>query len=148
MPRNKFGGNKAKKGKNQVIERTFILKEPDQEYATVVKTLGDGRFELSCNDGITRLGHIRGKMRRRVWIHPTDVVLVSMRDFDDNKVDIIHKYTPQIILVFKINPKVSDHKNIPVIRRLKKTITHFCLFDLIFIINYFLLVLRSNTIQI
>ena len=64
-----------------------------QEYAQVVKMLGNGRCECFCFDGVTRLGHIRGKMRKKVWITAGDMVLVGKRDFQDEKVDIVHKYT-------------------------------------------------------
>ena len=37
---------------------------------------------------------IRGQMRKRVWINIGDIVLVSLREFQDSKADIIHKYTP------------------------------------------------------
>jgi translation initiation factor 1A len=33
-------------------------------------------------------------MRKRVWINIGDIVLVSLREFQDSKADIIHKYTP------------------------------------------------------
>lgn len=36
--------------------------------------LGQGRVELQCFDGVKRLGHIRGKMRKRVWIQIGDIV--------------------------------------------------------------------------
>lgn len=64
-----------------------------QEYAQVVRMLGNGRCECFCFDGVTRLGHIRGKMRKKVWITAGDIVLVGKRDFQDEKVDIVHKYT-------------------------------------------------------
>ena len=33
-------------------------------------------------------------MRRRVWITAADIILVSLRDFQDDKADVIDKYTP------------------------------------------------------
>ena len=30
--------------------------------------LGNGRLEAFCFDGVNRLCHIRGKLRKRVWI--------------------------------------------------------------------------------
>ncbi len=94
MPKNKFGGNKAKKNKNYIPEKDFIVKESDQEYAKVVKALGSCNFELMCEDGVTRMGHVRGKMQKKIWINENDTVLVGLRDFQDNKCDIIHKYSP------------------------------------------------------
>jgi translation initiation factor 1A len=64
-----------------------------QEYAQVVKMLGNGRCECFCFDGVTRLGHIRGKMRKKVWITAGDIILAAKRDFQDEKVDIVHKYS-------------------------------------------------------
>jgi len=58
----------------------------------VQRIIGNGRCECYCYDGITRLGHIRGKMRKKVWVTAGDIVLVGMREFQDDKVDIIHKY--------------------------------------------------------
>lgn len=56
--------------------------------------LGNARVEAFCFDGVSRLCQIRGQMRKRVWINIGDIVLVSLREFQDSKADIIHKYTP------------------------------------------------------
>ena len=77
--------------------------------------LGNGRIEAQCFDGEKRLAHIRGKMRKKVcaqvlksveevvliygyvgsqvWINQGDIVLLSLRDFQDGKADVIVKYT-------------------------------------------------------
>jgi translation initiation factor 1A len=90
------GGNKHKKKKNNPstteIERELIFKVESQEYGQVSRLLGNCRLEIQCFDGKTRLGNIRGSMRKKVWIKVNDVVLVSLRDFEDGKCDIIHKY--------------------------------------------------------
>lgn len=36
----------------------------------------------------------RGKMRKRVWVNAGDIILVSLRDYQDSKADVIAKYTP------------------------------------------------------
>ena len=68
------------------------FKESEQEYAKVLRNLGGCRLEVFCYDGTTRLAHIRGKMRKRQWIRADDTILVGLRDFQDNKCDVIHKY--------------------------------------------------------
>ena len=55
--------------------------------------LGGGRVQLSCFDGVSRQGLIRGTMRRRVWINTGDIVLIGLREFQEDKADVIHKYT-------------------------------------------------------
>ena len=41
------------------------------------------------------IGVIRGNMRKRVWITKDDVILASLRGFQDNKCDVIWKFTPE-----------------------------------------------------
>jgi translation initiation factor 1A len=96
MPRNKFGGNKAKKGKNVQTPTEIVFAESDQQYAKITKTLGNRRFEVLCLiDKKIRIAHIRGNMRRSNWITINDIVLVSLRNFQDDKCDIIYKYTEE-----------------------------------------------------
>ena len=56
--------------------------------------LGNARVEAFCFDGVSRLCQIRGQMRKRVWINMGDIILVSLREFQDSKADVIWKYTP------------------------------------------------------
>ena len=45
----------------------FCLSKPVlSEYAQVTKMLGNGRLEAMCFDGVRRLCHIRGKLRKKV----------------------------------------------------------------------------------
>lgn len=93
-PTGKGGKNRRRgKGDGEESKRELEFKEEGQEYAQVVRMLGNGRAECFCYDGVTRLGHIRGKMRKKVWVTAGDIVLVGKRDFQDEKVDIIHKYS-------------------------------------------------------
>lgn len=96
MGKNVKGGKNKRRGKNDNSDekRELTIKEEGQEYATVIKMLGAGRVSAQCFDGKMRLGNIRGKMRKRVWINVGDTVLVALRDFQDDKVDIIQKYSP------------------------------------------------------
>ncbi|RWS02020.1 eukaryotic translation initiation factor 1A: X-chromosomal-like protein [Dinothrombium tinctorium] len=56
--------------------------------------LGNGRLEAMCFDGVKRLCHIRGKLRKKVWINQGDIILVGLRDYQDAKADVILKYNP------------------------------------------------------
>merc|ERR1719512_573467 len=46
-----------------------------------------------CFDGQKRLCKIRGKLRKKVWINVSDIVLVGLRDYQDGKADVILKYS-------------------------------------------------------
>lgn len=54
--------------------------------------LGNGRLEAQCIDGVKRLCHIRGKMRKKVWVNNGDIILIGLRDYQDAKGDVILKY--------------------------------------------------------
>merc|ERR1712173_271536 len=71
----------------------LVFKEDGQEYAQVTKMLGNGRLEAMCFDGVKRLCHIRGKLRKKVWINQSDIILVGLRDYQDAKADVIQKYS-------------------------------------------------------
>ena len=73
-------------------KRELVFKEDGQEYAQVLRMLGNGRLEAQCIDGVKRLCHIRGKMRKKVWVNNGDIILLGLRDFQDEKADVILKY--------------------------------------------------------
>lgn len=87
------GGRNRRRGKNDSGQkRELIYKEDGQEYAQITKMVGNGRLEVLCFDGIKRTGHIRGKLRKKVWMGQGDIILVSLRDFQDEQCDVVHKY--------------------------------------------------------
>lgn len=95
MPKNKGkGGKNRRRGKNEneADKRELIFKEDGQEYAQVAKMLGNGRLEARCFDGVVRLCHIRGKLRKKVWINQGDIILIGLREYQDAKADVILKY--------------------------------------------------------
>ena len=96
MGKNVKGGKKFKKkkesGDDTVDLKNIIFKEVDQEYAQVTALLGNCRLRLNCIDGKSRIGKIRGAIRKKTWISMNDVVLVSLRDFEDDKCDVLHCY--------------------------------------------------------
>ena len=97
MVKNSTGGNKSK-GKSrktlqaQQYKLADLVKGEEQEYAKVEKVNGGGRYVLQCTDGKQRLGIARGSINRGVRITLGSVVLISMRDFEEGKCDILHAY--------------------------------------------------------
>lgn len=101
MGRNFGGGSKHKRrkkftgvgGRSKEVE----YKTTGQDYGLITKALGDAKFECITPDGDVKFASVPGSFRKRVWIRVDDVVLVSIRQFEPNKVDIIHKYSPDHI---------------------------------------------------
>ena len=105
MVKNTTGGSKHKKYANKSSDVTqyniknLIKKGDEQMYAYIETVLGNCRFNVKCIDNKIRLAHVRGKLRKRSWCNQGDIVLISTRDFQDNKCDIIQKYNPDEVTV-------------------------------------------------
>jgi translation initiation factor 1A len=82
------------------------------EYAQVLKMLGNGRLEAYCFDGSKRLAHIRGKLRKKVWINQGDIILLSLRDYQDEKGDVILKYSADEARSLKAYGELPDSAKI------------------------------------
>merc|ERR1712035_267899 len=104
------GGKNRRRGKNENegVKRELVFKEDGQEYAQVTKMLGNGRLEAMCFDGIKRLCHIRGKLRKKVWINQGDIILVGLRDYQDAKADVILKYNADEARNLKTYGEIPD----------------------------------------
>jgi translation initiation factor 1A len=115
MPKNTGkGGNKRKKGKKPVQEdRELRFANESEEYAQITKILGDGRFQCKCSDGIERIAHVRGKMRKRVWLANGDIILVSLREFEPEKCDVVEKYKDKELTKLKSNGEIPDSFILP-----------------------------------
>lgn len=116
MP-NTTGGKNYKKSKHAAEKPTFIDRQADQMYARIIKNLGDRNMLTYCNDNKVRLCHIRGSMRKRVWINVGDLVLISLRDFELSKEesgknyekgDIIAKYDTEQIGRLRKMPDINN----------------------------------------
>lgn len=91
MYQTRIHNGKKKTPKHRVLEEP----DEDQQYAVVQDMMGSGRVKVLCEDSNTRMGRIRGSMRKygnKVLIERGDLVIVAKREFEDDKLDIVHKY--------------------------------------------------------
>jgi translation initiation factor 1A len=51
-------------------------------------------------------------MRKKVWINQGDIILLSLRDFQDNKGDVILKYTADEARTLKSYGELPEHAKI------------------------------------
>jgi len=75
------------------IKKSMILPSGNDVLGVVNKILGQKRMIVMCQDGLKRLCRIRGKMRRRHWVREGDIVLVSPWDFQNERGDVLFRYT-------------------------------------------------------
>jgi translation initiation factor 1A len=67
-------------------------KEEGEVLGIVKYMLGANRVKIQSIDGKTRMGRIRGKMKKRVWLRVGDVIVMVPWSFQDDKADIVWKY--------------------------------------------------------
>lgn len=123
-------GKKSQKGKRRggstpapVITR---VKFPNQRlgemFGRVVEIYGNDRMGVFCEDGKHRMGRIRGKIKKRVWIRRGDLVIVNPWEWETEtsnkpgKCEISWRYTNAEIGWLERKdkiPEILDINNIP-----------------------------------
>jgi len=65
-----------------------------QTFGIVQRRLGGSRMEIRCFDGKTRICRIPGRLKRRLWVRASDLVIVEPWEFSgDKRGDVIYKYS-------------------------------------------------------
>ncbi len=87
-------GRQKKKVPDAPVVRVRIPRPKDREVlATVESMLGALHLKVRCLDGTVRIARIPGRMKKRIWIRENDVVIVVPWSFQDEKADVIWRYT-------------------------------------------------------
>ncbi len=60
----------------------------------ITQRVGGTQIMVLAEDGKERNCRIPGKMKKKVWMRPDDVVIIKLWDFQPSKADVIWRYTP------------------------------------------------------
>jgi translation initiation factor 1A len=123
MPKNTQGGKKKRRGKNIAEPELKVVEaQNEQYYGKIVNILGNGRFHVDVyipeKTKEKKEAHIinnllcimRGNMRKRNWINKDGVVLVTLRDYEKEKADIVYSYSQEQIVKLKQKKKLPNSK--------------------------------------
>jgi translation initiation factor 1A len=55
--------------------------------------LGAARIRVMCEDNISRMGRITGKMKKKMWIREGDLLILRPWGFQEGKADILFRYS-------------------------------------------------------
>ena len=91
-----MGKKKSKQLKAGSTEkRAGKLPRGDQQFAVVREMQGGSRMSAPCEDGLTRMVRIPGKLKRRMWCRPNDIILIKPWPVQgDIKSDLVYRYLP------------------------------------------------------
>ena len=87
-------GYYKKKNKNQEEEKVTRVKLPKGKeiLGIIEQRLGGNKMLVNCLDGKTRNCRVPGRLRRKLWLRPNDVVIIEPWELDKEKGDVIFKY--------------------------------------------------------
>jgi translation initiation factor 1A len=77
----------------EILRCPFPNRKEGEMFGVADQLLGASRIKVMCADGKSRMGRIPGKIRKRMWIREGDLVIVKPWDFQDDKADILYRYT-------------------------------------------------------
>ena len=85
-------------GKRKVLNekalKDVVLPQEGEMFGRVIKHLGSELIQIKCADDKIRIGRIRGRLKRRVWIRDNYLVIIAPWDFKaDTKGDILWRFT-------------------------------------------------------
>jgi translation initiation factor 1A len=63
-----------------------------EQFALAELMTGANHIRVRCADGVTRMGRIRGTMKKRTWIRDGDTLIITPWSFQDAKCDIVYRY--------------------------------------------------------
>jgi len=58
----------------------------------IEQRLGGNKMMVNCLDGKARNCRVPGRLKRKLWLRPNDVVIIEPWELDENKGDVIFKY--------------------------------------------------------
>ncbi|MCA9487856.1 MAG: translation initiation factor eIF-1A [Nanoarchaeota archaeon] len=96
-------------------EEQRIMRAPlpkgEEVIGIVEERFGGNKMKISCLDGKERNCRVPGRLRRKLWLRPGDIVIVEPWELDKEKGDIILKYKPAQIEWLKRNGHLETEAN-------------------------------------
>ena len=80
-------------GEPEFVRVRLPRRKDGEMFGIADQLLGASRIRIMCADGKHRMGRIPGKIRKRMWIREGDLVIVQPWEFQDDKANILYRYT-------------------------------------------------------
>ena len=87
--------NQHKKSEDQE-EQSQITRAPLPKGREVIGIIeqryGGNKMKVNCLDGKERNCRVPGRLKRKLWLRPNDVVIIEPWELDNDKGDVVLKY--------------------------------------------------------
>ena len=75
------------------IRRPYKPKE--EMFAIVREMSGGSRMKAFCEDGLTRMVRIPGRLKKKLWCRVNDIIIIKLWTVQANtKCDLVYRYRP------------------------------------------------------
>ncbi len=68
-------------------------RERGEIFGVASQLLGAARIRVMCEDNVSRMGRITGKMKKKMWIREGDLLILRPWGFQEGKADILFRYS-------------------------------------------------------
>jgi translation initiation factor 1A len=68
-------------------------KDRGEIYGIANQLLGAARIRVMCEDNVSRMGRITGKLKKKMWIREGDLLILRPWGFQEGKADILFRYS-------------------------------------------------------
>ena len=96
-----------RKKNNSEEEEQKVARAPlprgKESIGIIEQRLGGNKMMVACLDGKKRNCRVPGRLKRKLWLRPNDVVIIEPWELDFDKGDVIFKYRPNQIEWLKQN---------------------------------------------
>ncbi len=94
-------------------EKVTRVKLPrgEQVIGIVEQRLGGNKMMVSCLDGKSRNCRVPGRLKRKLWLRPGNVVIIELWELDKTRGDVIFNYRPNQIEWLKANGYLKSEKS-------------------------------------
>ncbi len=87
-----------KSPKKQEQERPKFTRAPlpkeNQIIGIIEQRHGGNKMKVNCLDGKDRNCRVPGRLKRKLWLRPGNVVIIEPWELDETRGDVLLKYTP------------------------------------------------------
>ncbi|MGD1005014.1 MAG: translation initiation factor eIF-1A [Methanoregulaceae archaeon] len=95
--KNSFNDEERSESTGEIVRVKLPQKRNREMFGCAELMMGANHIRVRCFDGVTRMGRIKGKIKKKVWIREGDILIIIPWNFQDEKCDIIYRYTgPQV----------------------------------------------------
>jgi len=77
----------------------------------IEQRVGGNRMLVACLDKVTRNCRVPGRLRRRLWLRPGDIVIIEPWELDKDKGDVLFKYNPNEVDFLKNKGYLKQDNN-------------------------------------